>query len=528
MVEENYIKSFIGFLFPSRRNLNIAGKNKQLKTFKQWYSGKTSWHKRDAIVFGEKKKVPILQSGFTKLIGEEWASAFMNEDTTVTIPKEEENNLLQKIIQKNGVISALNGFTEKYFILGIGATVVMPARIFYNPSNHEILQSNQNEVKISFLDADRFIPITISDGEVTECAILKYSTNKCIIQVHLLDEDETYLIAECEGTYINQNYNFTFSDESIKKWKTGYNQPLFQVWYPNIVDNIDLENPLGTSIIANCIDWLKSFDLTFDRFHTEYKNGGKKRFISSDLLYTNADGEIEKVPLGDEDVYIPKYDSAPNNISEFSSELRAESFIRGLSFFANMIGKSVGLGDNAFEIDSQTGRPLQTATAEILKRNSLYRNIRKNENLATDRLKSMMLAIKFVYNTFIAKKFSFERDDIQVMFDDNVIEDTTSKKQQELAEVQAGVMSIAEFRSHWYDEDLEGAIKFVQENAMLLNQYLPALQSGALPPEQFVDLVFGSKIANRDKIIKYITSQMQSSSFDFEEKETEEVEEDVN
>lgn len=528
MVEENYIKSFIGFLFPSRRNLNIAGKNKQLKTFKQWYSGKTSWHKRDAIVFGEKKKVPIMQSGFTKIVGEEWASAFMNEDTTITIPKDEENKLLQALLQDNGVNSSLNGFAEKYFILGIAGTVVMPSKIYYNPTTNEVIRSEKTKVKISFLDADRFIPITINDGEVTECAILKYSTNKCIIQLHLLDDNEKYIVAECEGTYINQNYNFTFSDKTIKRWKTGSDQPLFQDWYPNIVDNIDLSNPLGTSVIANCIDWLKAFDLTFDKFNTEFKNGGKKRFISSDLLYTNENGDVERVPLSDEDVYIPPHDMEQSKINEFSSDLRAEAFIRGLNFYANMIGKSVGLGDNAFEIDSQTGRPLQTATAEILKKNSLYRNIRKNENLATDRLKSMILAVKFVYNTFIKNYFTFERDDIQVMFDDNIVEDTTSKKQQELAEVQAGVMSIAEFRSHWYDEDLKGAIKFVQENAMLINQYLPALQSGALPPEQFVNLVFGSSVKNKEKIVQYISEQMQSSSFAFEEKETEEVEEDVN
>lgn len=507
---EDFIKKFISYLFPKRHGDQIEGTHPDLKTFVAWYNGETRWHFEDTIVSGEKKKVKISHSGFAKIVGEDWASSFMNENLKITIPNEKQNEVLREILQSNGFFSKINGFTEKYFILGVGATVVMPEFVFFDKETKKVLPNAYNRLKISFLDATRFIPITIDDGVCTECAIIRYSTNKCTLQLHLLDEKSEYIIAETYG----KKDNFFLKPENIKVLETHSKLPYFQIFHPSINDNKYLQNQLGTSVIANSIDWLKAFDITFDRFHKEFKNGAKKRFISSDLVYIDENGDTKTLALSEEDVYIPKEGMSANLISEYASNLRSDSFIRGLGFFANMVGRSAGLGDGYYEVDQQTGRPLQTATAEILKNKKLHNNIRKNENLARDRIKKMVMAIKEIYNKHIESNFfTFDLKDIVVDFDDNIIEDTDSRKKQELLEVQNGVLSLAEYRSHWYGEDIKSATDFLQKNGMLVNSFISALQTGALPPEMFVDIVYGPNVNDREKIIQYIQEHIYSSGF---------------
>ena len=489
----NGIKSLLAKVDPLRANAEIAGQNPNLPRYKAWYRGKTEFHRQLTIIEGEKKYKDLYYSGFGKLGASTWADQFLNEGTTITVPDDKGNELLQMILKDQKVISKLNPFAEKYFALGLGTSVVMPSRITFNDETNTLVADSNASIKISFLDATRTYPITVDDGTVTEIAIVKMATNKATIQIHMLNEAGNYVIAEVDGKVIQSSYTADYN--TLKVWDTKSSVPLFQTWYPNACDNEDLDNQLGCSILNDAtIQWIKAFDIAFDKFVTEFKNGGKKRFLSADLTYVDEDGTEKRLPLGEEDVYLPKsvMDGAPNMIHEQVTNIRAESFIRGLSFYASMVGRYMGLGEDAFEIDGNSGRPIQTATAAILKKNSAQRNVRKNEHLAEDNLKAMCMAIKQVYNSCISENsLNYELDDIEILFDDNIIEDTTSKKELELKEVAAGAMSLAEYRSHWYDEDYDSAVEFLQDKGMLINTYLPAFSAGVMTADMFIDLAFG-------------------------------------
>lgn len=170
-----------------------------------------------------------------------------------------------------------------------------------------------------------------------------------------------------------------------------------------------------------------------------------------------------------------------------------------------------GLGQTHFEFDGAGGRPIQTATGVIAKQTELYRNVVKQENFATAKFKQLVMAIAHMNNEFTTSKKKIEigsKTDIQVVYDDNIVEDTATKKQNELAEVNAGVMSIAEFRSHWYDEDYDSALKFVQENGLLLDKYILALQSFVITPEMFVEIVFGENYKHKAELVAYIKEHL--------------------
>lgn len=507
MIAEQYIRELIQQADPTRQDYQrIEGQHSKLQEWRDWYSGDTSWHCVECIKDGKKSIRKRMSSGIAKMLTEEWASNYANEDTKITISKDDNMNaIIQKILKKQKVFSKFGNFTEKFMALGIGATVVMPSKIEVTIDGN--IKPSDVDVKISFLDADRIIPVTVDDGICTECAFVKYSTSTCTLQVHLLINGK-YEIHEVMGHNIGtgESYNFDYSTHKVLKLNTS--EPLFQIWHPNIVDNKIIHNQLGASIYADAIDWFKEVDIIFDSFYVEFKNGAKKRYISTELQYIDEQGNVSKPLLNDEDLYIPKDVDGKNLLQEFNAELRVDSHIRALNFAISIAAAKCGMGDSKFRFDG-TGEPMQTATGVRARQSTFHRNILKQENLAADRFRKMLLAIQYVNNNFTTNEaLNFDEGNIEVVFDDNIVEDSTTKKAAELQEVQAGIMSIAEFRSHWYDEDYDASIKYLQDNAMMVAPYSLALQSGLMTPEMFVNLVYGNNAPNKDELISYITESL--------------------
>ena len=517
------ILEFVKRIDPSRTQEFIAGQNPNLSTYKDWYNGQNAWHTRKTHQEGEIVLTTIEASGCPKLIAEDWASNYANEDTLITIATEEKeaedknkkennaNDIVNKILQKNGFFSRFNAFAEKFNALGCAATVVVPKK--FNFVDKKLVKDPNNKIKIYFLDAERVIPITVDDGEVTECAFIRVTTRETIMQVHILVNDN-YVIGEVRGK--NESLNtvattYDYSQAIIIKTKSSI--PLFQVWYPNIgsSDNI------CESIYKQAIGWFKLVDTIFDCWYKEFKRGAKKRFISSEMREIGSDGKPIDMKdfLEDEDIVVPLGADGKAFINEFNAELRVEPIIKSLVSAMNVAARLCGLGDSSFEIGDNGGRPIQTATAAILKESKLYKNIIKQENLATAKIKALLLAIKEVHNTYISETpIEFEEDDIQVVYDDNIMEDTQQKKDNQLKEVTAGIMSIAEYRANWYDEDYDSALKFVQENGLLLDKYTLALQAKVITPEMFVEFAFGKDYKYKDKLVTYIKENLKAPTPD--------------
>ncbi len=515
--EISFIKSFLGRIDPNRKSTYIEGQHSLISLWEAWYKGKSNWHNTTVRRGGDVLPAKRKSSGIAKLVSEEWSSNYANENTKITVAKEGQDEVIKEILQKNRVFAKFGGFIEKVFALGMGATVVMPSAFVTDEEGNIVRDPNTNntKVKISMLNARRIIPIACDDGEITECAFIRYATNKCTLQLHLIGRDGFYHIWETSGWASKGGmFLFSYNDNEIIHINTNSPEPLFQIWHPVIEDNTNMYNQIPCSIYVDTIDWFKCLDSAVDGFYKEFKNGEKKRLISSDLTYIDEYGKTQTLKFTEDEFYLPPGVDGKNLIQEFNGELRVDAFIKGINFILNMISAKCGLGDNKFEFDGTTGT-VQTATGVVAKQSVLYKNILKQENLATDRFKKMLMAIQFVNNEFTANKpLNFEENDITVEFDDNIVEDTDTKRKQDMAEVSAGVLSIVEFRSRWYDEDEKTALKAAQDNGLLFNQYLLPLQAGTITPELFVNRVYGEHVENKEALIEFIKSRYQPQTKD--------------
>jgi hypothetical protein len=164
----------------------------------------------------------------------------------------------------------------------------------------------------------------------------------------------------------------------------------------------------------------------------------------------------------------------------------------------------VGLGESFFKFD---GSSVATATQVIAENSTLFRNIKKHQILLEDILRKLTKVIIKASNDFTTTTFSEIKDeDLKIMFDDSIFEDKGAEMERDRLDVQAGILSIPEYREKWYGEDEETAIEKYNEYFLykIIENYITALSSGAMTPTQYVEKVFPTA-QNKEEIINYIS-----------------------
>ena len=140
--------------------------------------------------------------------------------------------------------------------------------------------------------------------------------------------------------------------------------------------------------------------------------------------------------------------STEDTIQELASALSTGAQSRALRLALQVLGDLCGLGINYFDFDN-VGY-VKTVTEVSSDNSALMRNIRKNENALAALLVGVSCAL-------LACERSMGRDlpdegGVRVVFDDSIVQDTTSEKRQDMDEVAAGLMDRAEYRAKWYGE----------------------------------------------------------------------------
>lgn len=488
--------------------LFVHGQNPDLLEYYNIWKGQAKWKKYNyRLPDGSYKESQLMSLNLPRYICREWANNYANEGTVITIPNEASNNRLQEILLTNNFFGKFNNFTESFFGLGIGATVVNASHLMHDDEGNII--KSDSDVTITFVGGRRVVPITIDNGEVTECAFLTFNTNGVKIVIHYINEKGTYSIAELIGK--GRAGSYTIDYNNIYVLETDSENALFQVWHPNVTVEDDIANEIGTSILAQSFDVFKQCDLDYTALYKEVKLGQKIKFISADAMKIDANGKyVQPFDENDESVIaVEAGTDGTQSIQEVNGELRIDALVKAINFNMNNAASLCGLGQKMFKFEG-VGESMQTATGIIAQNSELYRNVIKQENFATDNFRKMVLAIAYVNNTFTNKpNITIEKMlDINVVFDDNIVEDKATKQAQDIQEVNSGIMSVAEYRAEWYDETIEEATKYLQENAMLVDKYLPALQAGAMTVEKFCELVYG----NTDSAtIEYIKESMSAT-----------------
>ena len=440
--------------------------------------------------------------------------------------------LFRSILARNNFWQKANDGIEKSFALGLGALVVNINGVEIGETTGTVKKGTGATIAIDFINETKLYPITVENREVKECAFFSQKEDGYQVVVHMRDES---------GTYIIHNYELDKNHKIVETYdfNTKSKIPWFFVMRPNVSSNFITElvdDEVGISVYANCLDVFRAIDNKYDGFDLEYVLGRKRMFISTEAWTVNKeDGTSVRTfdPYDQLFYHLPENDKGEPLITQKSDDLRFDAYIKGINAELSFLSMKCGLGEGFFKFD---GNSIATATQVISENSTLFRNIKKHEILLEDVLFNLTKVVMAASNEFTDVKFSDVKDeDITIIFDDSIIEDKEAEMLRDRADVTAGIMSVIEYRMKWMGEDEDTATQKYQTQFQyqIINNYLQALTTGAMTVEQYVDKVFPDS-ADRQGIIDYIT-EFVGTRDDFdpyegdetgEEEETEETEEE--
>ena len=403
-------------------------------------AGWMEWYQNDVEKFHNYKiydgtrlhKEKRYRLGMAKKVCEDWANLILNEKVSIKAGEYEER--LNKILDANNFRVRGNQLIELAFALGTGALV-------------EYLAAD-GSIVIDYVRADMIYPLSYDNGDVTECAFgsyRNYGGKECIyLQIHRLGKQgegenpkEYYL--ENRIVDINSGIGLDLPGDMQPSIQTHSERPLFQIIVPNMVNNIDLDSPMGISVYANAVDQIKSCDVVFDSYVNEFILGRKRILVpitmAKVMMEQQEEGRMTPVPEFDpaETVFyqMPADRNSDLKPTEVDMTIRASDHDLGIQRALDLCSFKCGLGTRRYQF---TGSGIKTATEVISDKSDLYQNLKKNEIPVKAAIIHMAQAVAFLDG----KNPDLE---VTVDFDDSIIEDTNTTIDRNTKLVQAGLRS---------------------------------------------------------------------------------------
>ena len=403
-------------------------------------AGWLEWYQNDVEKFHNYKiydgtrlhKEKRYRLGMAKKVCEDWANLILNEK--VSIKAGEYEKRLNEILDDNNFRVRGNQLIELVFALGTGALV-------------EYLAAD-GSIVIDYVRADMIYPLSYDNGDVTECAFgsyRNYGGKECIyLQIHRLGKQgegenpkEYYL--ENRVVDINSGIGLDLPGDMQPLIQTRSERPLFQIIVPNMVNNIDLDSPMGSSVFANAVDQIKSCDVVFDSYVNEFILGRKRILVpismAKVMMEQQEKDRMTPVPEFDpaETVFyqMPADRNSDLKPTEVDMTIRASDHELGIQRALDLCGFKCGLGTRRYQF---SGSGVKTATEVISDKSDLYQNLKKNEIPVKAAIIHMAQAVAFLDG---------RSPDLEVTvdFDDSIIEDTNTTIDRNTKLVQAGLRS---------------------------------------------------------------------------------------
>ena len=400
------------------------------------YQGTTARHKRKRYTLG-----------MAKTVSELWADNMYNPETTVEISDEHAQEWWDRKRQEIKFDSNFNWLQELTFALGTTATV----------EYHD-----GETATVDYLTYDKIFPLDKRSGDIVSCAF-----------VSEYDDDSVYVnIHDCvgNGRYLIYNHFFEIEGDNFKEFEVEgvervftSDKKLFQIFKPAIVNNIDIHSPFGLSIFANAIEELKSVDLAYDALTKEVEYGKIRVYLRSGAFDIDFDDgkSVTVINPNQEEFYLLEGEQ----VTISAPQLR-EVLIDYLNTQLNLLGRKVGLGDNAFSFDEGT---IYTNTAQVVSTNSKFYKTRQKHGVIME--ENLVELIKSLY----LLEFGRELDaTIFVHMDDSIIHDKDDTLNRALQLNREGIVSDVFVVMQYLGMTEQEAIEFVQNQKTLMgnSEYL--------------------------------------------------------
>lgn len=419
-----------------------------MQLWREWYRGKVdSFH--NYVIFNGIKEVKKTKKslGMAKKSCEDWADLLLNEKVKITID-DAYQDILDNCLNENDFQAQSNALIELSFALGTGAFVEYASG------------ATQNGCQIDYINGNMIFPLRIKNGKITDVAFAsQIGNNKYYVNIHEKVGNQYRIENVIFDAEKGGNYSVDELPDGVQR--VIYSPvALFQIIKPNMVNNSDIDEPMGMAVFANALDEMMDCDEKFDSYFNEFQLGKKRLFLDPSVINViqtpkDKNGRAFVRPAFDpNDTIFYAYGGGSDmkeKIKETEFNLRVDEHSQALQDALNLFADKVGFGSDHYVF--KEGK-VYTNTANIISSNSkMFRRLRKHELILKKALEDMVKAVLYVSNGIVYS------NDIQVDFDDSIIEDKDTERKQDQADMANGTLRKDEYRAKWRNETLEQAQK---------------------------------------------------------------------
>lgn len=453
---------------------------RQIEIWRSWYNSNVKKFHKYKVYRGNGTSVNCLRHslGMAKKVCEDMADLLLNERVTITIADQTTDVFVKGVLESNTWEELGNEFQEWKSALGTVAYVVY----IKDATVDEAGNMTGGSVGINYVEAAHIYPTSWQNKVITECIFTFPKTYKRKKYVHFQYHRIEDVPGENRKQYVIENTvveNTSGSGRELTpdQWEeipafsglaerieTGSDQPLFIIDRLNMVNNADDDttNPMGVSLFANAIDIIRKIDLEYDSYANEFSLGRKRIFVAPEFL-SNTNGSPVFDPNDSVFYELPedyfKNAESKEAIREINMALRIEEHSKAINDDLNWLSFKCGFGTDRYKFEAGS---VKTATEVISENSDMYRSLTKHE-LVLNRVLIQLIQTIIRAGISIGIPGLQENTDVTIQFDDSIIEDKVTERQNDRQDVAMGAMGLAEYRAKWYGETPEQAQKNLPE-----------------------------------------------------------------
>jgi A118 family predicted phage portal protein len=401
---------------------------------------------------------------------EDWTTLLFNEKVQITVNDEAINDEVHKVLDDNNFDVEFSNLLEKSFAVGTGVMI-------------EFI--NNDKIMIDYIAGDMLIVTAYRNNDITGICTVNEIQDKKDIITHLtyhdirdvIVNDKTISVYTIEHeVFVSPNASQlgksapltrVFSEQEAQqlavivdgetKFIVTYETDTahFQIVKPNVVNNYDMDNPMGISIFANRIDNLKAMDLKYDSFTNEFELAKHRIMVDANQVTkeitkaTSTGTQVIRPFDTNDSVFLGmNLKNSDKAIEFYNAPIRSDDHFTGLNFEMQTYGFGLGFGQDYYAYDARG--VYQNIDAVYSELSDLYSNKKKHEIILVQVWTNLVKSILFLLKETGVIAGEIEQLEIDIKPDDSIIINDEAEYQKDLDRVDRGTFPAWKVEVKWF------------------------------------------------------------------------------
>lgn len=279
------------------------------------------------------------------------------------------------------------------------------------------------DIKLNYIEADAFIPLTVENDIVTEAAFSGNALVKGKKQTTLV----LFLLGE-NNLYTAETHVFNDRGDEVAEKLTivqlGDVKP-FAVMRVAEVNNLDHMEGYGLPKLWGAIPALKVVDLCYSVLFSDLDKSEKILLINELLCTFDENGEPELTPE-QKKLFVFTGEKLPEEkglIQEYNPEIRVEQITKTFELALSLLSMSFGYGTKKYSFENGQ---IKTATEYFGERQDAMQELGKQRQVAIEYIQDICKAVMWFSNTYHGTAYDLDAE-IAIGFDDSYVTDKASE-----------------------------------------------------------------------------------------------------